>query len=208
MGPHPARFESDYVEDRSRLTTFFRLLLVIPHGILLWLWSMAAGVAAVLAWFALVVTGRYPEGLYDFVAGFARYLAAVSGYVGLLTDRYPPFSGAPDAAYPVRLRIGPPLARYSRAKAGFRLVLAVPVLLIAYAMRVVAQVGSFIAWFVIVVIGRQPEGLQQMIVLGLSYEVRAYAYLLLLDEEWPPFMDAAQAESEPVLPPDAGATHA
>jgi hypothetical protein len=211
MTPHPARFEADFVEHRSRLTTFFRWLLVLPHAIVLWLWSIAAAVAVIAAWFALVLTERYPRSLYDFVAGFVRYMTYVSGYVNLLTDRYPPFTGDSDARYPVRLLIGPPLERYSRLKAGLRIVLAIPVLLIAYAMQVVAQVGAFLAWFAIVALGRQPAGLQNMIALGLSYQERAYAYVLLLDEGWPPFTDeharALTAEpSGPTLPPDSSVT--
>jgi hypothetical protein len=61
-------FEADYVERRSRLTTFFRLLLVIPHLIVLYLWGIVAGIAVVIAWFALLFTARYPRGLYMFVA--------------------------------------------------------------------------------------------------------------------------------------------
>ena len=55
--------------------------------------------------------------------------------------------------------------------------------IIVYAMQIVWELGSFIAWFVIVVAGRQPKGLQDMIVLGLSYQQRAYCYLALLSEE-------------------------
>ena len=65
---YPVTFEADYVERRSRLTTFFRLLLVIPHLIVLYLWGIVAGIAVVIAWFALLFTARYPRGLYMFVA--------------------------------------------------------------------------------------------------------------------------------------------
>ena len=47
----------------------------------------------IVAWFALVFTGRYPRGMYDFVAGFLHYETRVFGYGCLLTDQYPPFSG-------------------------------------------------------------------------------------------------------------------
>ncbi|QEC48176.1 DUF4389 domain-containing protein [Baekduia soli] len=185
-------FEADYVERRSRLTTFFRALLAIPHYIALWLWGMVAALAVVVAWFALLFTGRWPQGLYDFVAGFLRYSTAVSGYVALLTDEYPPFS--PDAAgYPVRIRIPPAKAQYDRLKVLLRFLLVIPVYVIAYAMQIVWSVGTFIAWFVIVILGRQPKGLQDMIVLGLSYQQRAYAYMFLLTEDWPPFTDPPAA---------------
>ena len=62
-----------------------------------------------IAWFAIVITGRYPQGLYDFVAGFTRFVARVTAYAALLCDPYPPFSGATDAAYPMRMEFAGPL---------------------------------------------------------------------------------------------------
>ncbi len=187
--PYPVTFKADYVEKRSRLTTFFRLLLAIPHLIAVTFYFFAAEVVVIIAWFALLFTGRYPQGMYDFVAGALRYQTRVYGYAGLLSDQYPPFSGDPATAYPVDLVIGPPKEEYSRLKVLFRLILAIPVLIIQYAMQIVAEVGAIIAWFAIVILGRQPKGLQDMIALGMSYQQRATAYLALLTEEWPPFTD-------------------
>ena len=188
--PYPVTFKADYVEKRSRLTTFFRLMLAIPHLISVYFYGLAAGVVVIIAWFALLFTGRYPQGMYDFVAGSLRYSTRVYGYLWLLTDEYPPFSGERcDRRYPVDLNIGPPKAEYSRLKVLFRIILAIPVLIIHYAMQIVAQVGAFIAWFAIVLLGRQPKGLQDMIALGTSYQQRAYAYLALITEDWPPFTD-------------------
>jgi hypothetical protein len=182
----PVTFEADYVEPRSRLTTFFRVILAIPHFIVMTVWGIAASVAVIVAWFALVFTGRWPRALYDFTAGFMRYSTAANGYLYLLTDDYPPFSGDVDR-YPVRLGIGEPKPEYNRMKALFRIILAIPPYLIAYAMNIVAYVGAIISWLAIVILGKQPKGLQDMIELGLSYQQRAYAYMFLLIEDWPPF---------------------
>jgi hypothetical protein len=209
--PYPVTFEADYVEKRSRLTTFFRWLLVIPHAIVLAFYAIAAGVVVIIAWFALVFTGRWPRGMYDFVAGFFRYATAVHGYFYLLTDDYPPFGPDVDS-YPVRLNIASPQEQYSRLKVLFRIILAIPPYIIAYAMNIVMQVGAFLAWFAIVVLGRQPKGLQDMIVLGMSYQQRAYAYMALLTEDWPPFTDDTTRRVEepssfgalPSTPPAAG----
>jgi Domain of unknown function (DUF4389) len=214
--PYPVTFKADYVEKRSRLTTFFRLLLAIPHVIFLYFYGLAAGVVVIIAWFALLFTGRYPQGMYDFVAGSLRYSTRVYGYLWLLTDEYPPFSGSAEIAYPVDLNIGPPKSEYSRLKVLFRIVLAIPVLIIHYAMQIVAEVGALIAWFAIVALGRQPKGLQDMIVLGTSYQQRAYAYLALITEDWPPFTDETEGrtvEAAPAFgalaasPPAAGPEH-
>jgi hypothetical protein len=212
---YPVTFEADYVEKRSRLTTFFRLILVIPHAIVLVLWAFAAYIVAIIAWFAIVFTARWPRGLYDFSAGFWRYSTAVIGYAALLTDEYPPFGSDVDS-YPVRLRVAPPKERYSRLKTFFRFILAIPIFIISYAMRIVAEVGALLAWFAIVITGRQPKGLQDMIVLGLSYQQRADTYVYLLTEDWPPFTDESAARVEPApafgalpsTPPAAGVPEA
>jgi uncharacterized protein DUF4389 len=209
---YPVTFQADYVERRSRLTTFFRWLLVIPQLIVMYLYGLVAGLVVIVAWFALLFTGRYPQGMYDFVAGFIRYSTYVNGYYYLLCDPYPPFSGDPAAGYPVRLEMGPPKESYNRLKVLFRIILAIPVLLITYAMQIVAGIGSFIAWFAIVILGRQPRGLQDMIALGVSYQQRAYPYFALLTEDWPPFIDESQRRVEPApafgavpaAPPAAG----
>jgi hypothetical protein len=198
--PYPVTFKADYVEKRSRLTTFFRLILAIPHFIAVFFYFLAAEIVVIIAWFALLFTGRYPQGMYDFVAGALRYQTRVYGYASLLTDEYPPFSGDPATPYPVDLSIGPPKAEYSRLKVLFRLILAIPVLIVQYAMQIVAQVGAFLAWFAIVFLGRQPKGLQDMIVLGLSYQQRATAYFALLTEDWPPFTDDTTGRSVEAAP--------
>ena len=214
--PYPVTFKADYVEKRSRLTTFFRLLLAIPHIIFLYFYGLAAGVVVIIAWFALLFTGRYPQGMYDFVAGSLRYSTRVYGYLWLLNDEYPPFSGSAAIDAPVDLIIGPPKAEYSRLKVLFRIILAIPVLIIHYAMQIVAELGAFIAWFAIVALGRQPKGLQDMIALGTSYQQRAYTYLALITEDWPPFTDdmaGGRVEAAPAFgalassPPAAGPEH-
>jgi hypothetical protein len=214
--PYPVTFRADYVEKRSRLTTFFRLILAIPHFIVVFFYVLAAEVVTIIAWFALLFTGRYPQGMYDFVAGALRYSTRVCGYVFLLSDEYPPFSGDPATAYPVDLNIAPPKAEYSRLKVLFRIILMIPVYIISYAMQIVAQLGALLAWFAIVVLGRQPKGLQDMIVLGLSYQQRSYAYFFLLTEDWPPFTDdttGRTVEAAPAFgalaatPPAAGPEH-
>ena len=66
--------------------------MVIPQALVLAFVGIAAGLAAFIAWFAVIITGRWPEGLRDFVLGYVRWSTRLSGYAYLLTDDYPPFS--------------------------------------------------------------------------------------------------------------------
>jgi Domain of unknown function (DUF4389) len=201
---YPVTFESDYEERRNRLTAFFRLILVIPVAIVLYLYAILASIAIVIAWFAIVFTARYPKGLYDFAAGYLRFLTRVAAYAALLCDPYPPFGGAPDASYPVRMEFAGPLERYSRAKTFFRIILAIPLLFVRYAMGLLLEIGAVGAWVVIVITGKMPRGLFDLMVLANSYNARSDAYLLLLTETYPPFQDEqtrAAGTTGPTTPP-------
>ena len=186
---YPVTFEADYIQGRSRLTAFFRLILAIPLAIWLYLYSLIAWVAVLIAWFAIVIMGRYPEGLYGFVASFTRFLSRFTAYVALLSDPYPPFGGSHDPAYPVRMQFAGPLERYSRLKTFFRIILAIPIAILRYVMNLLLEVGAVAAWFVIVITGKMPRGLFDLMVLANSYIARSDAYLFLLTETYPPFQD-------------------
>jgi hypothetical protein len=199
VSTYPVTFEADYTERRSRLTTFLRLLLAIPHYIVLTLYGIGAFVAVVVAWFALLFTGRWPQGLYDFTASFLRYYTRVNAYTFLLVDPYPPFSGAEDPSYPVRLNVGPPLSDYNRLKVLLRIFYVIPAYLIVYVLNIVMELAAIASWIVIVITGKQPKGLQDVIGLGVSYISRAYALFMLVTETYPPFTDDhARQIGEPV----------
>jgi Domain of unknown function (DUF4389) len=186
---YPVTFEADYVERRSRLSTFFRLILAIPVAIVLYVFGIVAWFAVVIAWFAIIITGRYPKGLYEFVADFTRFLARVTAYSVLLTDAYPPFNGSHEASYPVRMEFAGPLEHYSRLKTLFRVILAIPIVILRYVINLLLEIGAFASWIVIVVTGKMPRGLFDVMVLANSYTARSDAYLCLLTETYPPFQD-------------------
>jgi Domain of unknown function (DUF4389) len=187
--PYPVTFEADYIEQRNRLTAFFRLILAIPLFFWLVIYGFVAEIAAVIAWFAIVFTGRYPEGLYNFVAGYVRFLAQTTAYTSLLNDAYPPFSGPPPPGYPVRVQFAGPLGEYDRMKTLFRIILAIPIAILRYVLNLLIEAAGVAAWFVILVLGTLPRGLFDVMVLANSYMTRSDAYLFLLTETYPPFQD-------------------
>ena len=83
----------DVKKDLNRWLPLVKWFLAIPHYIVLAFMFIAAVVCVIIAWFAILFTGRYPVGLFNFVTGVFRWSLRVSAYAGLLiTDRYPPFS--------------------------------------------------------------------------------------------------------------------
>ena len=80
------------IEGRNRLTVFFRLLMAIPHYIILGVLNYVIGVVVFVAWLMALFTGSVAPGLHTFIAGYLRWTMRAQGYVLLVTDEYPPFS--------------------------------------------------------------------------------------------------------------------
>lgn len=202
---YPVSYEADYPGDgRNRLTTFFRGIVAIPWFIVAGLYGLVAGIAVVIAWFALVFTGRYPEGLYNFVAGYVRMASRVNAFYYLASDEWPPFNGEETPSYPVRIGIPAPLPQYSRLKAGLRLIIGIPVMLLAWVQSLIANVIAIIGWFTILFTGNLSEGLFEPLRSALAYQARATAYFSLLTEDYPPFSleeSSAGAQAAPPPPP-------
>lgn len=177
------------VEDdlkRTRLTVFFRLLLAIPQLIWVALWAIVAYIAVLVAWLAALITGRVPDGLHGFIARYLRALTHVSSYLFLLADPWPPFGGV-EGSYPVDVRVAP-AAPQSRLTVFFRLILAIPALLLVWAFRLVNQIIAFIGWFYCLATGHMHQGMRDISAWLLRYEVQTYGYIFLLTGEYPSFM--------------------
>jgi hypothetical protein len=203
---HPIAYSAAYeANDRNRLTVFFRLLLVIPWLFVAMFWGFAAYIAVFIAWFALLFTGRYPQGLYDFNAGFLRFITRTNGFCWLLTDEFPPFNGAEDSTYPIKVLIEPPKEEYSRAKVFFRIILLIPVAILGYVMSIIQQVVGIVAWFVILFTGELSQGLYKPLRIATAYQAKALGYYMLLSEDFPPFWMDEEEEAPRFLGPGGGA---
>jgi hypothetical protein len=183
---YPVSFEADYVPEQSRLKTLFRYFIAIPWLLLSYGYGIVAGLFAFIAWFALLFAGRYPQGLYDFVAGYIRFSAQAGSFIYLLTDDLPPF-GLNEENYPIRVDIAPPKTKYSRLKVFFRFIIGIPVMLLALVHFVILGVCSFLGFFAALITGRMPEGLWAPIRNATAYLTRANAYFNYLTEDYPPF---------------------
>jgi Domain of unknown function (DUF4389) len=185
---YPISYEVDpALEGRNRLTTFFRYIVAIPWLIVAYVYGIVAEIAAIIAWFAIVFTGKYPEGLYNFNAGYLRMTSRVNGFEYLLTDDWPPFGGDEEPGYPIRIGVAPALDQYSRLKTGLRLIIGIPVMLLAVVQAIILGVCTLIAWFAILFTGKLPEGLFNPMRSAGAYLTRAGAYFLLMTEDYPPF---------------------
>lgn len=181
--PHPIRLVLNDDLKRSRLTVLVRWLLVLPHAIWVSLYALVATVVAMANWFATLIMGRPPQRMHRWLTRFLRYWTEVTAYLNLLANPYPPFHGS-EGYYPIDLRIGEPEKQH-RLVTAFRLILAIPAFVLSYVLSYVLQVVSIIAWFVAIVIGRMPRGMENLGTYCLRYQMETWAYLMLLTGRYP-----------------------
>ena len=169
--------------DQRRLTVLVRLILAIPHVVVLWVLSIAAEVVAVICWFAALFTGRLPDGLAEFQVGYLRWATRFYAYLFLLTDVYPPFEFA-DADYPVRLRAEP--GQLNRLAVLFRIILVIPAWIVAVLLGYgLSFLVMFVTWLIVLIAGRMPRPLHEALAAAVRYQARVSGYLLMLTARYP-----------------------
>ncbi len=203
---YAARLQIDYPERLDRVTTFFRLIWIIPIGIILTLLmatgggdtvtetgetvsrsggGIVGGLAAATA-LMIVFRQRYPRWWFDFARELARFSTRVGAYLMLLTDQYP--STVEEQS--VHLEIDYPNVEQdlNRWLPLVKWFLVIPHFIVLAVLGIVALFAVVIAWFAILFTGRYPRGLFDFVVglLRWGLRVQAYAFLLVTDR-YPPF---------------------
>ncbi|HEX6254655.1 MAG TPA: DUF4389 domain-containing protein [Euzebyales bacterium] len=209
----------------SRGLWIVKWLLLIPHYIVLALLWIAFALLTLVAGIAILITGRYPRGIFMFTSGVLRWSWRVGyyGYSALATDRYPPFTLADVPDYPARLHIEEPgplsrglvLIKWWLLAIPHYIVLGVlvgngvtwttadaPVDRVQVAGGGLIIVLVMIAAFALLFTGRYPRGLYDF-VMGLNRWVyRVVVYIALMTDEYPPFrLDGGETEPAPPSPP-------
>ena len=219
---YPVDLEIDPPQRQSRWTGFFRLFLALPALLLAAAlggsigngppgggygsqdsdWSVgftlflpaagAAAVAAFLVWFAALVQGRAPRGLRDLTGYAIGYSAQATGYLLLLTGRYPssdpalaePYADLPE--HPVRIAVDDELRR-SRLTILFRLLLAIPHFVWITLWSLFVPFAALAAWVVALVAGRVPSALHRFLAAYVRYAMHLFAYVYVVGSKFPGF---------------------
>jgi hypothetical protein len=221
---YPVVLQSRLDEPLSRWLWLVKWLLAIPHFIVLAFLWVAFVVATIIAWFAILFTGRYPRGLFDFNVGVLRWTWRVQYYAtsAIGTDRYPPFSLREQPDYPATLSVEYP----ERLSRGLVLVkwwlLAIPQYLIVGIFCGAAWFGwreghaawsgggligllVVIAGVVLLFRGRYPRSVYDLVVGLDRWVYRVIAYAALMTDRYPPFR-LDQGGNEPPAAPTASGT--
>jgi hypothetical protein len=202
QGPPAPELDIDGPGPQRRLTVAFRALLAIPHVIVLLLLGIAAAVVLVLGWFAALALGRLPGFAQRYLSGYLGYGTRLNAYLYLLVDRYPPFAlHATD--YPVHLELYP--TRLNRLAVLFRIILAIPAVVVAAVLGAGWEVCAFFLWLAVLIVGRTPEPVFGATAAVVRYQMRLQAYTMLLSAAYPRgvFGEPAAA-AEPSTGDDAG----
>lgn len=165
----------------------FRIVLYVPQAIVVGAWSLVAVPAVAIAWLALLIEGRLPTWLDRFIAAFVRYVGQVTAWFFLLSARYP--DPLHTQLHPFAVDVAA-RRRQPRLVTLFRLVLAIPALLLTIALHVVLTLSSIPAWFAGLALGRTTAGLQELGMFCLRYELEALAYTVLLTARYPRLLPA------------------
>jgi hypothetical protein len=203
---YPARLEIDYPDQLDRITTFFRIIWIVPIAIILSLLTASGGTRVVtetgetirntgggiegglaLATALMIAfRQRYPRWWFDFARELTRFGARVSAYAALLTDRYP--STVDEQA--VHLDVDyPDVERdLNRWLPFVKWLLAIPHYVVLLVLAIAAVLAIVAAWFAILFTGRYPRGLFDFVVGVGRWGLRVQAYaLLLVTDRYPPF---------------------
>ena len=194
---YPVRVDAQRQEEYNRFLPLVKWLLALPHYIVLFFLLIGVIFAKIIAFFAVLFTGRYPEGIFTYVTGVFRWGWNVSAYVYLLTDRYPPFSLEPDPSYPAQLEIDYPSDGVDRWRPLVQWLLIIPYAIVASVLVSLAEIVAFIGVFVILFTKELPEGMFKLILIPYRWQFRAGAYALFMVKRYPPFEWEPPAATRP-----------
>lgn len=181
----PATIETGFGPDRAqnRWTVAFRIVLAIPHLVWITLVTIGAVFVVIAGWFVALCTGRLPDDMARFLTHVLRYHTRLLAYLYLLRDDYPPFDLAADD-YPVAVAV-PPGERLNRWAVLFRIVLALPVLVVVNWLGSGVALALLVLWVVVLVQGRMPGMSAQALGAVLRFQTRVWGYLMLLTPQYP-----------------------
>jgi hypothetical protein len=183
----PARMEITYPEQLNRWLPLIKWLLVLPHMVVLFFVGIGAFFVAIYGFFAVVFTGHWPRGAFEYLVGTARWVYRVIAYLHLMTDAYPPFSLADDPDYPLRLTVDYP-EHIANWRPLVQWLLVIPYLWIAGVLYWLTGVLTIVAFFTILFTKQIPRGVFELMVPGLRWNVRGNAYAYFMSERYPPFV--------------------
>ncbi|HET6952900.1 MAG TPA: DUF4389 domain-containing protein [Acidimicrobiales bacterium] len=192
MPAYPATLEVDRPEKIANWRPLVHWLLAIPHAVVVYVLGIVSAVVGFISWFAILFTGKLPEGLANLQALFIRYQNRYTIYAYFLVEEYPPFTfetvPADPGDYPgVRTTVVPQYEDRNRLTTFFRFILVIPHVIALGLLGIAAFVALVVAFFAVLFTAQWPDGVRNFVLGVLRWGTRVSAYALFLTDEYPPF---------------------
>lgn len=185
VGAYPVQVEADLLPEYSRFMPLIKWLLLIPQYIVLFFLAVGAVFVIFIAFFAILFTGKFPKGMWDYLVGVHRWSLRVSAYQLYISDKYPAYSMEERPEDTVRLHAVYPES-VERWRPFVAWLLIIPYFFVAILIAWVGSICSFIAFFTILFTKKIPDGIFDVIRISLVWQMRASFYNYWLSTEYPP----------------------
>lgn len=178
-------FSIGYTAERSRITNLFRVVLAIPHLVISNAWSQLAQVLTFFQWWVILFKGSRNESMWKLQNAWLAYNARVESYLSLMFDKWPDIGPEPNGE-PTKYSFEFEQSA-SRLSNFFRLILAIPALIVAILTLVAGTVVVIVSLLAILFTGRQPKPMFDFLLKAHRYWIDLNAYLMLMTDSYPKY---------------------
>jgi hypothetical protein len=187
---YPIRTELDAPYEVARWRPFFAWVVAIPHFLILGVIGSVVGVLTFVGWFAILFTGRMPDGIVNFTAMYLRYQWRTVSYSMGFTEKYPPFefemTPGDDGHHTARFDLDSP-DTLSRGLIWIKWLLIIPHVFVLCFVFIAAWFAYVIGMFAVLFTGKWPDGMRDFIVGSMRWSNRVNGYAYLVTDDYPPF---------------------
>lgn len=177
------QFDIENVQIRKRVSTLFRMILAIPHLLVVEVWGSVIQLVTFFQWWIILFTGKRNNGIWSFQNSWLGYSTRVNSYFGLLFDKWPAFGDTPGGeptTYSFEYE-----SKARKVSTFFRLILAIPAFFIYLFLTFVGVMVTIGSWFVIMFTGRHPQGMFDFLLKVRRYSNSLSAYTMLMTDAYP-----------------------
>ena len=180
-----ALFTIEYSEQRSRVSNLFRMILIIPHMIIVQAWQYLVQVVTLFQWVIVLFTGKRNQGIWNLQNAWLGYASRVWGYYSVMFDKWPNIGAEPNGeptTYSFQYE-----KSASRLSNFFRMLLVIPALILAMLVLIVGVLATIVSWFAILITGKHPKGLFDALLKVHRFMVELNAYVMLMTDDYPKY---------------------
>ncbi len=189
-GSFPLQLDLDAPDTIARWRPLVHWLLAIPQMIVLYALGIIQNVIWILAFFAILFTGRMPDSFFGFMAMTHRYQWRVATYIFFMREAYPPFEfptvGPDPGSDPAQFSVEP-ATKLSRGLIFVKWLLAIPHYIVLLFLFIAVYVVWIIGFFAVLITGRWPESLRTFVIGVMRWANRVSVYTYLMTDTYPPF---------------------